>query len=233
MNQIVFRLWIGFFFSWFFSPPILALVSVIRTWRAPSSAPSRKSGWAFAVALAVIVNWLILFVYFLHFDDTQLDRAAVLAYRLSIVLLPFTLLSLVASMRQYATRLPLALANLVLATLWFTLGYAPQHWLTRMEIGSARVEGQQVPAVVYFGNPRRSEAELVALVQVPNIGDYYFDFGEERYRQASHLGFVPLHYGAWSWGPMIRGRWRMPLPSLQMNECRIPLPDGRVLTIGF
>jgi hypothetical protein len=233
MNPLIFWIRLGLFFSWFFAPPILVLVSAIRAWRNTGPVKGRILGWPFAIGIAAIANWLVFFVYMFYFADRWIDGAAVLAYRMSIVLLPLALLCLIGSISAPTTRASLTLANFVLATLWFTFGYAPQHWLSRVEIDPVRVGEQQVLAVAYFGNPRQSEAEAIALVHVPNVGDYYFDFGHERFRQASDWDFVRLHYGAWSLARMTQGRWRDPLPSLRMNECRLPLQDGRVLTIPF
>jgi hypothetical protein len=92
---------------------------------------------------------------------------------------------------------------------------------------------QHIPSIAYFGNPRQSEAEAIALVHVPNVGDYYFDFGQEKYRSASSWEFVRLGYGIWTWGRMTKGQWNEPLPTLDMNETRLRLADGKVLVIPF
>lgn len=232
VNPLMFWIRLVFFLSWFFAPPTLALVSAIRAWKDGRAEKGRRLGWTIAIGVAAIANWLVFILYMFHFSD-KVDGAALLAYHLSGVLLPLALLCLIASICATTSRATLTLANFVLASLWFIFGYAPQHWLSRMEINSVTVGDQEVTAVAYFGNPNQSEAESVALVHVPNVGDYYFDFGQEKYRQTTDRGFLSLRFGAWSWGRMTQGQWRDPLPSLQMNECRLSLPDGRVLTITF
>ena len=72
---------------------------------------------------------------------------------------------------------------------------------------SRLVDAVPVPATVYIGNPRQSEAEAIALVHVPNVGDYLVDFSEETFRQASKPEFITLYYGAWTWKPMTHGRF--------------------------
>src|SRR3954470_1677310 len=49
--------------------------------------------------------------------------------------------------------------------------------------------------------------------------------GRQEWKEASHR--------AWTWKPMNQGQFRPPLPYLNVNECRIPMSDGRVVTVAF
>ena len=86
---------------------------------------------------------------------------------------------------------------------------------------------------MYIGNPTLSEAEAIALVHVLGVGDYFVDFSSETFPEASTHDFVDWHAGVWTWKPMTQAQFRPPLPFLQVNEYRIPLSDGRVVSIAF
>lgn len=107
------------------------------------------------------------------------------------------------------------------------------HWLSRENLGNVRVNGQPVAATVYIGNPTFDEAEAIALVHVPSVRNYLVDFGSETLREASSREVVVLPFGVWSWKAMNQGQFRPPLPFLKANERRIPMADGRVITVDF
>jgi hypothetical protein len=50
--------------------------------------------------------------------------------------------------------------------------------------GAVKINGQQTSGTVYFGYPSDSEAEAVALVDIPGVGDYFLSFekGESQVR---------------------------------------------------
>jgi len=100
------------------------------------------------------------------------------------------------------------LAVAACAALWF--GYSPRHWLRQVSFAVVKVDDRTVPADVYFGNPRRSETEAVALVRVPGVGDYLLDFDDETYREASSREFIRVPRGAWSLRPMDEGQFGAP-----------------------
>jgi hypothetical protein len=153
--------------------------------------------------------------------------------RFTSVLLLFSFLSLAVSTCTYAHRKSLVTANTLLLVMWFSIAFAPGHWLEREDFGSVKVDSRPVPSAVYIGDPRLGGAEAIALVHVPGVGDYFVDFGEETFREASKHEFISLHYGVWTWKPMTSGQFRPPLPFINVNEVRIPLHDGRVVTITF
>jgi hypothetical protein len=130
MNAPGFWIRLVFFSCCLFAPPLLAVFALIRAWRGPGGTGRRLS---LSIGIVVIVNWVVLCYYLRTFDDIQISEAALLAYRLSTLLLPLSLICLVATVWTRANRGNLILANFVLATLWMMFGYAPQHWLTRVE----------------------------------------------------------------------------------------------------
>ncbi len=125
----------------------------------------------------------------------------------------------------------LLVANFLLLFMWFDIGYAPSHCLERVDFGSVSLNGQPVAAAVYI--PTLSEAEAIAFVHVPGLGNYFVGFSSEDFRETSSHEVIVLHFGAWTWKPMNRGQFRPPLPYLHVNECRIPMSDGRVMTVAF
>jgi len=78
--------------------------------------------------------------------------------------------------KMHAQRWMLVASNLILLALWFTFAYSPQHWFGRSWIGSASIADRKTPVVVYVANPRESEAESIALVRLPHVGNYFIDF---------------------------------------------------------
>lgn len=211
-------------------PPALAVVCVIRGWKKRSLGDWKKISPVLLGVLAVI-NWCVLVCFIAN------EKVGVgLDYHLSRwtpALLGFSLLSLVLSVGAYAFRRTFVIANFLLLLMWFDTGYAPTHWLERVDFGNVTVDGQHIPAAVYIGTPTLSEAEAVALVHVPGIGNYFIDFSSERYREASSHEVIASRFGAWTWKPMNQGPFRPPLPYLHVNECRIPTSDGRVMTVAF
>ena len=219
--------------AWLFSPPVLALICVAR-WR-KSTQP--LAGWKrlspLVVGTAVLANWVAFAIYLATGWDGGVGTEHRVSH-LTFALVVFSLVSLIASVGTCRRRWSLLTANILLLTMWFVMAYSPGHWLARVdEFSTVTVDDRAVPAIVYIGNPRLSEAEEIALIHVPTVGDYFFDFGEEMFREASQHEFIPLHYGVWTWKPMIHGQFRPPLPSHHINECRIPLADGRVVTVPF
>ncbi len=71
--------------------------------------------------------------------------------------------------------------------LW--LFYAPAHWLTPFT-GTVTVDEHPAQAELYIGNPTHSEAEAIAFVHIPGVGDYFLNFEEEKYREASSHEFI-------------------------------------------
>jgi hypothetical protein len=74
------------------------------------------------------------------------------------------------------------------------------------------VDDRPVRADVYIGQPTENQAEAIALVQVPGAGDYFLDFEEERYREASDHEFIRLGNNVWTLKSMRDGRFLALLP---------------------
>ncbi len=211
-------------------PPALALVGLFRGWKKGSLGDWKKIS-PVLLGVVALINWVVLVCFIAN------EKVGVgLDYHLSRwipALLGVSLLSVVVSIGAYAFRRAFLVANFLLLFMWFDIGYAPSHWLERVDFGSVSVNGQPVRAAVYIGNPTLSEAEAIAFVHVPGVGNYFVDFSSENFREASSYEVIVLHFGAWSWKPMNQGQFRPPLPYLHVNECRIPMSDGRVVTLAF
>lgn len=222
----------GVLLTGFLLPPCLAFVGAMKGWKRKQGALERKAISAVLLGAVVLANWFTLAFYIfrdeiggvgLHSDSD----------RFTVALLLFSILLVVLSTRARSFRIGLALASFLLLMMWFSIAYAPQHWLERADFESVTVDQHPLPATMYIGNPRHSEAEAIALLHVPSLGDYFFDFGDETFREASKHEIVALPFGAWTWHKMVHGKFNPPLPFQRVNECRIPLSGGRVLTVTF
>lgn len=212
-------------------PPLIGLFCVVRGWKSNRPVQGWKRTSPVVLGAVVLANWAI-FVMYVANEQIGVGIEYHIS-RFASVLLLFSLLSVAVSTCTYAHRKSLVTANTLLLVMWFSIAFAPGHWLEREDLGSVRVNGRPVPSMVYIGDPRRSEAESIALVHVPGVGDYFVDFGEETFRETSKHEFVNLRCGAWTWKPMTSGQFRAPLPFINVNEVRIPLQDGRLVTITF
>jgi hypothetical protein len=213
-------------------PPVLGLVCVARGWKRKRPPRGWKSNFPIMLGAAVLANWIV-FAFYLSTEKIGGLRVDYHLSRFTPLFLTLSLFLLALSIGAKSFRWSLLVANFLLLIMWFSIAYSPEHWLEREDFGSVRVDDRPVPATVYIGNPRQSEAEAIALVHVPNVGDYLVDFSEETFREASKHEFIALYYGAWTWKPMTHGRFGPPLPFREVNECRIPLSDGRVVTVAF
>jgi len=119
----------------------------------------------------------------------------------------------------------------VSASLWFV--YSPEHWLRRVDYGRVSIDGRQVPADIYFGNPTSDEAEIIALVHVAGAGDYFLAFSDEKVRAGNRSEYIRLFGGAWCYRPMREGGFVEPLPFQNLNEFRIASPTGHILSVQF
>jgi hypothetical protein len=213
-------------------PPFLGAFGAIRGRKQRRLQPEQHGVSPVLLGGAIFVNWLIFGFYVV---TEQIGGLGINYHtdRFTGVFLILSLSLLILSIRASSFRLGFSLANFLLFVMWFSIAYAPQHWLERMDFESVTVDGHAVSATMYIGNPRQSEAEAIALVHVPGVGDYFLDFGAETFRAASEHEVITLPFGAWTWGQMTRGTFGPPLPFRNVNECRIPLSGGRVLTVAF
>jgi hypothetical protein len=130
--------------------------------------------------------------------------------------------------RKYRTALVTLLV--VAWVLWLT--YVPEHWMTRAGFGTVKIDGRTVSADVYIGNPTQSEAEAITLVHVPGVGNYFFSFEDENYREASDHEFVRVFGGAWTFKSMREGQFSAPLPFQNLNGFSVS-SRGHIVIVQF
>jgi hypothetical protein len=124
----------------------------------------------------------------------------------------------------------IAVAIIVICALWFV--YGPDHWMSRVTFGTVTVDDRPVPAEIYIGQPTHSEAESIVLVHVPNVGNYFFSFEDEDYREASNREFVRLPNGVLTFSSMRAGHFKAPLPFRKVNEFRV-VSHGHTVAVEF
>ena len=131
-------------------------------------------------------------------------------------------------------KLGTALSLTVVALVWLWWSYGPEHWLRRVtDFASVTVDGRPVQAEAFLGHPTDNEAEAFLLVNVSGVGNYLFNFEDEKFREISSNEFVRLHWGAVVLRPMSKGNWLEPLPSRDLNEFRIDSSNRHAITVKF
>ena len=207
-------------------PPALVLVGAIRDWK-------QRSLSSLVLGPAVLINWAV-FVFYLATEQIGGLNINYHIGRFTGVFLILSLSLVFLSTRASSFRVGMLLvANFLVPVMWFSIAYAPLHWLERFDFGTVKVDDRLVLATMYIGNPRQSEAEAIAVVHVPGVGDYFLDFSEETFREASRHEMIALPFGAWTWRTMNHGKFGPPLPFRNINEYRISLSGGHVLTVSF
>jgi hypothetical protein len=149
------------------------------------------------------------------------------------VLLLFSLLAAVVSFAAAAGRWQLVSASFLIVSLWVCIGYAPAHYLRRVDFGTVKVDDHAVSAFVYLGHPTDMEAEAFALVRLENGADYLFNFDSEKARPARDSEYIRVPGGIWYLRPMQGGAFTEPLPPQRMNQFRVPSNDGHVIVVQF
>lgn len=124
----------------------------------------------------------------------------------------------------------LLLFAVIAGGLW--LFYVPAHWLTPFT-GTVTVDEHPAQAELYIGNLTHSEAEAIAFVHVHGVGDYFLDFEQERYREASDHEFIRFKRGVWTFAPMNAGQFVAPLPFRRINEFHIAASNGHIVAVQF
>ena len=124
-----------------------------------------------------------------------------------------------------------ALAVSTCAGFWFV--YAPEHCLTRVDFGAVTVDDRSVQADVYLGHPTQNEADVIAFVHVPGVGDYLLDFEGEGYREASNHEYIRFKRRVWTFRRMNKGPFGVLLPFRKMNELRLPPSNGHTVVVQF
>lgn len=130
-------------------------------------------------------------------------------------------------------KIPIASLAFLLTVLGLWSVYSPLHWMRRINFATVYVDSRRVAADVYIGHPTLREAEAIVLVHVPHFGEYFLDFEEEDYREASKREFVRLMGGIWTLKGMNTGQFRKPLPPGRINQFRLAASSGHIVTVQF
>jgi hypothetical protein len=135
-----------------------------------------------------------------------------------------------------SVRFKVVIALVVVATalvsLWWF--YGPEHLLIRVrEFAAVTVDDRPVHADTYIARPTYYEADDILLVAIPGQGNFLLGLGEEKFREISSSEFVRLHWGVVVLRPVSKGKWLEPLPSRNLNECRITSMSGHAVTVKF
>lgn len=210
---------------WLFSPAIFLFFYVRRQWASLSF--GRESARSWFAASSVAINWIVFVALLVHSQTPygMIFSTSILTH----ILLAASLVGAVVGIRKW----PLLMANATLVTLWIVIAYAPVHWLRSVGPGSVNVDGKRAEATVYFGYPTDSEAEAVAMVEIPSVGDYFLSFGEEKIKPTRGAEFVRLPYGIWVFNSLRETTFIEPLPPKNLNQFRIASNDGRIVEVQF
>jgi hypothetical protein len=216
---------------WLVLPPILTVFG-LRSWK------RNRSGTGFRVALPLALGTVLLseWVLFIHFMIHSATPYGMYfrTNRGTDELLLLSFLVAIGSVAAPTGRWQLVAASVLILSLWVGVGYAPAHYLSRIEFAKVSVNDQSVAASVYMGQPTDSEAEALALVRLENgEGDYLLDFGSEKTRPTERSEYIRVPGGVWFLRSMQSGAFAEPLPPRQMNQFRLLGLDGRVVTVQF
>lgn len=142
--------------------------------------------------------------------------------------------SAIRKMSKHSFKLIAAFVVFGLACMGLWLMYVPGHWLTRVVgFGTVTVDNRPAQADLYIGHPTYNEAEAIAFVHVPAVGDYLLDFEGEAYREASKREFVRFNRGVWTFRSMNKGPFGALLPFRKVNELRFSSSKGHTIVVQF
>lgn len=210
--------------SWLLSP---AMLLVLYLWGRRRTMHG-WSIWNWLNPASVAINWIIFAILLIRSRTPY--GMIFLTSILTDLLLAMACLGVALGVKNRR----LLLANSALITLWIVTAYAPAHWMSSSGPGDVRINGQPVAATIYFGYPTDSEAEAVALIDVPGAGDYFLSFGTEKARIAATRGFVHMPGGVWVFKSLRDMKFAVePLPSDKVNQLRVESPDGRLVEVQF
>jgi hypothetical protein len=183
--------------------------------------------WDWLIAASVAINWVVFTVLLIRSQTPygMIFSTSILTH----VLLVMSCLGVALSAKNWR----LLLANSLQITLWVVIAYAPAHWMGNPGPGTVTINGERADATVYFGYPTDSEAEAVALVDIPSAGDYFLSFGTEKVRYGTNREFVRLPGGIWVFKSLRQMSFVAPLPPKELNQFRIESPDGRLIEVQF
>jgi hypothetical protein len=215
---------------WLTSPLILTAFG-LREWKRKRRDTSLRQGLPLALGTVLLADWA-LFVYFVIQSATPYG----MYFRTSWATAALLLLSFVAVIAAFAAgigRAQLVVAGALIVSLWIGSGYAPAHYLRRIDFGRVSVDDRPVAACVYLGHPTDMEAGAFALVRLEHGGDYLLNFDSEKVRPTSESEYVRIPGGVWYLRSMQYGIFAEPLPSRELNQFRVRSSEGRVITVQF
>lgn len=216
---------------WLASPPTLTLFG-LRDWKGKRRGGRLRVELPLAVGMVLLTDW-VLFVRFVIQSATPYGMYFRTTWTTAALLL-LSFLAAIASLAAPMGRWQIALAGVLTLSLWVCVGYAPAHYLSRVEFVSVAVDDHPVAASVYLGHPTDMEAEAFALVRLEHEdGDYLLDFDSEKARPATASEYVRIPGGVWYLRSMQSGTFAEPLPSRQLNQFRVLSRDGHVVTVQF
>ena len=215
---------------WLLSPPILTVFG-LRDWKRKRRGEGLRAKLPLALGIVLVADWVsfVNFViqsgtpYGMYFHTTWVTAA----------LLVLSILATIASLAAPMGRWQLALAGVLILSLWVCVGYAPAHYLHRFS-ATVAVDDHPVAASVYLGHPTDMEAEAFALVRLEHgAGDYLLDFDSEKVRLADGSEYVRIPGGVWYLRSVQSGAFTKVLPCRELNQFRILSRDGHVVTVQF
>jgi hypothetical protein len=127
------------------------------------------------------------------------------------------LVSMRISRRSRYAILATAVLSSVVGWAWYSFVYSPKHLLRRINWATVTVDGREVAADVYIGQPTDNEADAFVLVHLPNAGDFLLNLDDESYRESSEHEYIRGKQRAWSLKPMQEGRFLSP-SQMKLNE---------------
>jgi hypothetical protein len=216
---------------WLVSPLILIGFG-LRGWKQKRRHRGVGTNLPIALGTVLLADW-VLFVRFVIQSETTYGMYFKTTWATAALLL-LSALTAIASLSAPTGRWQLALAGVLILSLWVSVGYAPAHYLRRIDFASVTVDDHSFEASVYLGHPTDMEAEAFALVRLEHAGgNYLLDFDSERVRPANGSEYVHIPGGVWYLRSMQSGTFTEPLPPRQMNQFRVLSRDGRIITVQF
>lgn len=215
---------------WLLSPPTLTVFG-LRDWKRKRRGGGLQVRLPLALGMVLLADW-VLFVQFVMQSRTPYGMYFRTTWATAALLL-LSFLAAIASLAAPMGRWQLALAGVLILSLWVCVGYAPAHYLGR-DFATVAVDDHPVAASVYLGHPTDMEAEAFALVRLEHGGgDYLLDFDSEKVRPANRSEYVRIPGGVWYLRSMQSGVFVEPLPPRQLNQFRLLSRDGHVITVQF
>jgi hypothetical protein len=121
----------------------------------------------------------------------------------------------------------------ILMELWFA-AIVPEHRMEKFDcMVTVTVGGHAVPAEYYEGFPTHNEEQVIVLVDVERVGDYFVDMYHEKVRKGDRSQYLVLRHGVWCYRSMRAGRFVEPMYWLREDEFRIAASNGHVVTLVF